>query len=105
MMSTHACHVIMKMTMLLCDYLADDICYELSNFIMKKNMLETYEKENLDIMDNSISTLAGVVLISRKNSNPTNLNGLIMIYILKTYFNLGTEKVKKNFSWKQLCCL
>ena len=50
---------------------------------MNKEILEKHEKEELELIENSISTLAGAALSCQENSVTEDLNDLSIIDVLK----------------------
>ena len=51
MVYVHTCPCIMKLSMILIDYLSDDLCYELSSKISKKDYYDKYDdlqKESIE---------------------------------------------------------
>jgi len=105
MICVHICPAIMKITTLLCDFMAEDLCYELCSELTKKPTYDTYEENEMNQMRKSIITLSSIALTSRGKKVSDNLSSLSIIEILQSYFNVGTEKSKASTTYNGLCPL
>ena len=81
-----------KVRLILCDFLVEDTCYKLGAKLTQKRFYDTFTEEQLSSIKSSMIPLATVALTCRNSDAAQNFNGISLLEILKTCFNVGTEK-------------
>ena len=105
MACAHISPAIMKFTLMLCDYLAQDLCYELGVKLTKTVHYKSHSNEEMRSIKDSLVILGNVALVSQQSDDFIDSKNKSVIKILKKHFNAGTEKQKSAFSYKGLCPL
>ena len=70
MVCMHACPDIIKITTLMCDFVANDLFYELAAHLTNIKVYEKYNSDEIECMRKSVITLASVALTSRGEKAP-----------------------------------
>ena len=84
-MCVHAFPAIIKITALMCNFVADSLCYELAAHSTNTNVYEKYNSDEIEWISQSVITLASVALTPRGEKAPKSLNSMTIIEILKSY--------------------
>ena len=81
----------MKLSIMLFDFLVDDICFEFAVMQRHYNSNTNYSIDENNAIKDSLITLASVALTSRNTNVLINLKDSSVLRILKNYFNMGIE--------------
>ena len=95
MVCVHMFPTLMKLSLLLYDYLADVICFELESLVRQHGSTLACNTVEINTIRESLITLISVALISRKLNVPNDLKDKNINEIGNSYFNMGTEKGHK----------
>ena len=99
MVCMHVLPNFMKLSILLFDFLADDVCFELASIWRRNNGNVTCSDEKNILIKECFITLASVGLTSRNEEVPNNLHEKSTPEILNTNFNVGTKKSRNLLSY------
>ena len=105
MTCAHTCPCIIKLALLLLDYLADNLCRESGLKLTQKQYYELHNEDEMKSITLSLLMLSAAMLMSRENNFEIKLKKKNALQILKEHFNVGTEKAKSNYSYSGLCPL
>ena len=93
MVCVHVCPAIMKLTMLLCDYLAEDICFEIAVMWRIAENVGVYSQQDLKSIHRSLVLLCSVALPLSGHDVSRELNMLDVGEICEKIFQRGDREV------------
>ena len=96
MICIHIFSSIMKITMILLDYLAEDLCYELASIWKNVDLTNEYDTEDLKKVTTAVCILASVAYSSKGDLIMDDLTSLSIMEILIKHFSVGTERTKHS---------
>ena len=105
MVCVHAYSTIIKITIILCDFMADNLWCELTVQLTKKNVCNKHSADKIKIMAESVIILTLIDLKSRGKNAHDSLTSLSIIELLRSNFHVGTEKAKVSATYDGLCPL
>lgn len=105
MAHTHTLPNFIKLSLLLCDCLAKDSCYELASIwrCYDKNM--SYAEYELNMIKDSLVTLTSVSLTSRNYQVLNDLREKHIVEMRNDNFIADTEKSRSAHSWYCVCLI
>ena len=92
----HGLSNFMKLSIMLFDYLADDMCFELCALFKRKKINMTRDENEMSVTKECILILASVALTQRNVEVTYDLKEKSMHHILQTYFDVETEKFRAS---------
>ena len=81
----------MKLSMLLFDYLTDDVCFEFASLWRRHDGNMSFNFDQTKIVKHCFMTLTSVALTSKNIDVPNDLKSKSTLEIYNDFFNVGTE--------------